>query len=151
MAAPPPEPRPRLFHLTEPAALQRLCSGEAHAPASLAGEGFVHLSRAAQLAGTLERHYASARQLVLLELDRARAEPALRWERSRGGDSFPHLYRGLERADLVRGWELKRPAGERWPTPLLPRDPRGDRPAATRYFAAGAAPGAAGGATEGAP
>jgi 1,4-dihydroxy-6-naphthoate synthase len=146
IVAPPPESRPRLFHLSEPAALQRLSSGEPHAPASLAGEGFVHLSRAAQLAATLERHFAAARHLVLLELDRARAEPALRWERSRGGEPFPHLYRALERADLVRAWELQRSAGERWPTLLLPRDPRGDRPAAALYFGAGTAPGATVGA-----
>jgi uncharacterized protein (DUF952 family) len=64
-------------------------------------DGFIHLSDDGQLAGTLARHFAGEVGLVLAEVDVA-DDPALRWEVSRGGASFPHLYRALARADVVR-------------------------------------------------
>lgn len=64
-------------------------------------DGFIHLSDQAQLAGTLERHFAGEEGLVVAEVAVA-DDAALRWEVSRGGAAFPHLYRALERADVVR-------------------------------------------------
>lgn len=55
-------------------------------------DGFLHFSTAAQLAETLARHYAGRAGLVLLEVDPTPLGDALKWERSRGGDLFPHLY-----------------------------------------------------------
>jgi len=55
-------------------------------------DGFVHLSGLDQLAGTLDRHFAGAADLFLAEVDADAAGPALRWEPSRGGELFPHLY-----------------------------------------------------------
>jgi uncharacterized protein (DUF952 family) len=69
-------------------------------PAGLA-DGYVHLSTAAQLAGTLAKHYAGESGLVLAALDAEAAGPELRWEPARGGGLFPHLYRPLRRAELV--------------------------------------------------
>ncbi len=65
-------------------------------------DGFVHFSTAEQLPGTLERHFPNREGLMLLAVDAAAAGPALRWEPSRGGALFPHLYRPLDRADVVR-------------------------------------------------
>ncbi|MFO1208087.1 MAG: DUF952 domain-containing protein [Amaricoccus sp.] len=61
-------------------------------------DGFVHLSTAAQVPGTLARRFAAERDLVLLAVDAGAAE--LRWEPSRGGALFPHLYRPLALADV---------------------------------------------------
>ena len=58
-------------------------------------DGFIHLSRAAQLKGTLEKHFAGEEGLLLVSLDTAGFGPELRWETSRGGENFPHLYAPL--------------------------------------------------------
>jgi len=66
-------------------------------------DGFIHLSAAEQLAGTLRAHFAGQRDLVLLyvRLD-ALPESALRWEPSRAGALFPHLYAPLSAAAVYR-------------------------------------------------
>ena len=63
-------------------------------------DGFIHLSTGEQVAGTLKRHFAGETGLVTAEVAVA-DDPALRWERSRGGERFPHLYRPLMWDDLV--------------------------------------------------
>ena len=55
-------------------------------------DGYIHFSTAAQVAETLARHFAGETDLVLVAVDPDRLGPALRWEPSRGGDLFPHLY-----------------------------------------------------------
>ena len=62
-------------------------------------DGFVHLSQADQVAGTLDRHFAGETGLWLAVLHGA-AE-GIRRELSRGGSLFPHLYRALRVADVV--------------------------------------------------
>ncbi len=59
-------------------------------------DGFIHLSRAAQLRTTLEKHFAGEDGLLLVSLDMGRFGPELRWEPSRGGEYFPHLYGPLK-------------------------------------------------------
>jgi uncharacterized protein (DUF952 family) len=66
----------------------------AGSPADLA-DGFIHLSTAEQLAGTLEKHYAGQTDLFLVKVDIETFGPALRWEASRGGQLFPHIYASL--------------------------------------------------------
>jgi uncharacterized protein (DUF952 family) len=55
-------------------------------------DGFIHFSTGAQLAETLRRHFAGQRDLVLVAVDPKDLGARLRWEPSRGGDLFPHLY-----------------------------------------------------------
>jgi uncharacterized protein (DUF952 family) len=62
------------------------------APPSLRREGFVHCSTRAQLASTLDRHFRGAGPLVVLQLDPGVIAPHLRWEESRPGERFPHVY-----------------------------------------------------------
>ena len=62
-------------------------------------DGYIHLSTAAQVAGTLAKHYAGVDGLVLLAIpESALPQEDLRWEESRGGQLFPHLYTGLDPA-----------------------------------------------------
>lgn len=70
------------------------------APVDLA-DGFVHFSTAAQLPVTLRRHFAADSELVLLAVDAESVGDDLRWEPSRGGDLFPHLYRNLTLTDVL--------------------------------------------------
>lgn len=58
-------------------------------------DGFIHLSLAEQLEGTLERHFAGQRGLLLVSFDAQALAPALRFEPSRGGALFPHYYGAL--------------------------------------------------------
>ena len=58
-------------------------------------DGFMHLSAAHQLAGTLDKHFKGKNDLVILEVDAKALGEDLRWEPSRGGDFFPHLYAPL--------------------------------------------------------
>src|SRR5690606_2836650 len=61
------------------------------APVDLA-DGFIHLSTAEQLQGTLEKHFAGERDLRIAEIDLGQVETMVRWEEARGGALFPHLY-----------------------------------------------------------
>jgi len=58
-------------------------------------DGFIHFSAAAQIAATAARHYPAEGTLVLLAVAAAPLGDALRWEESRGGALFPHLYAEL--------------------------------------------------------
>ena len=70
------------------------------APVDVA-DGYVHFSTRDQLAETLRRHFSGAVGLQLLAVDAEAAAADLRWEPSRGGALFPHLYRALTLDDVV--------------------------------------------------
>jgi uncharacterized protein (DUF952 family) len=55
-------------------------------------DGFIHLSAAHQVKGTLAAHYAGRTDLVLLTIDADSIAAELVWEPSRNGEQFPHLY-----------------------------------------------------------
>ncbi|WP_342106001.1 DUF952 domain-containing protein [Methylobacterium sp. SI9] len=55
-------------------------------------DGFIHFSTAAQAAETAARHFAGQDDLLLIAVDADALGDALRYEPSRGGDLFPHLY-----------------------------------------------------------
>jgi uncharacterized protein (DUF952 family) len=58
-------------------------------------DGFIHLSAAEQVEGTLARHFAGQSGLILAEIDLAALGDAVRWESSRGGALFPHVYASI--------------------------------------------------------
>ena len=64
-------------------------------------DGFIHFSTAAQLAGTAAKHFANQPDLIMVAVDAGRLGPQLKWEPSRGGALFPHLYGPLP-LDAVR-------------------------------------------------
>ena len=65
-------------------------------------DGFIHFSTREQVKGTINRHFAGDRDLVVLEIAAAMLGDALKWEASRGGALFPHLYGVLPLAAVVR-------------------------------------------------
>ncbi len=71
------------------------------APVDLA-DGYIHLSAADQLQGTLDKHFAGQDGLVIAEVDLGVLGDTVRWEVSRGGALFPHIYGPLPMA-AVRG------------------------------------------------
>jgi uncharacterized protein (DUF952 family) len=80
----------------------------AGAPVDLS-DGFIHFSAAPQLAETCEKYFGGISDLVLVACDADRLGAALKWEQSRGGALFPHLYRNLVLADVV--WDKSLPLG----------------------------------------
>lgn len=69
-------------------------------------DGFVHFSTAEQLPATLSRHFAGEAGLILLACDADALAADLRWEPSRGGALFPHLYRQLRLSDVLWSRDL---------------------------------------------
>ena len=55
-------------------------------------DGYIHFSTAAQAGETARRYFAEQADLVVLEVEGDALGEALKWEPSRGGDLFPHLY-----------------------------------------------------------
>jgi len=60
-----------------------------------ARDGFIHFSTAAQLAETALKHFAGKTGLMLIAVNAEALEPELKWEPSRAGALFPHLYGAL--------------------------------------------------------
>ncbi len=113
--------------------IYKICTPAEHAalaaPGGWAGspddlrDGFVHFSTADQVPGTLARHFAGRGPLVLLEVDAtALPEGLLRWEPSRKGAVFPHLYGRLHPHQVQRTVPLPADPGE---TPAPPDGLRG--------------------------
>ncbi|MEM7731384.1 MAG: DUF952 domain-containing protein [Pseudomonadota bacterium] len=71
------------------------------APIDLA-DGFIHFSTPAQAAETAALHFAGVEGLMLIAVDADALGDALKWEVSRGGAEFPHLFRELRLQDLER-------------------------------------------------
>jgi uncharacterized protein (DUF952 family) len=84
-------------------------------------DGFIHFSTAEQIAESARRHRAGQTGLVLIAVESARLGDGLKWEKSRGGALFPHLYGALDPAEAasVRPLPLG-PDGEHVFPPLDP-------------------------------
>jgi uncharacterized protein (DUF952 family) len=72
-------------------------------------DGFIHLSTADQVRETAARHFTGAADLMLVAVDADALGGALKWEISRGGDLFPHLYGALPLAAVL--WARPLPLG----------------------------------------
>ena len=63
-------------------------------------DGFIHFSTADQIAQSARRHRAGQSGLVLIAVESARLGDRLKWEKSRGGALFPHLYGPLHPSEV---------------------------------------------------
>lgn len=89
----------KIFRAPEWARLQ--ADGDtAGAPVDLS-DGFIHFSTAEQAPETAARHFAGADDLILAAVEADGLGDALKWEVSRGGARFPHLYRRLRLEDVA--------------------------------------------------
>lgn len=99
----------RLFHIVESTVWAAAKERGTYAPASLASEGFIHLSEKQQVAGTIERFYKEQiykeqTGLVLLEIDPKLLHSVLQYNQVPGHGIFPHLYGALNLEAVVRVW-----------------------------------------------
>lgn len=94
----------KIFRATEYA--EFLSKGETlGAPIDLA-DGYIHFSTSEQVVETAEKHFQGENGLVLLGVDTKGLGNDLRWEPSRGGALFPHLYRELRSGDVIWARDL---------------------------------------------
>jgi uncharacterized protein (DUF952 family) len=101
-------------------AIYRICTAEQWAQALGNGEfvgsdvdrrdGFIHFSTREQVVETAAKHFFHLGGLVLVMVDADRLGPLLKWEPSRGGALFPHLYAPLDPAAAI--WVKELPDGE---------------------------------------
>lgn len=66
-----------------------------------ARDGFIHFSTASQVVDTARKHFFGQRALFLVEVDGDVLGDALRWERSRNDELFPHLYGELDLGAVI--------------------------------------------------
>ena len=88
------------------ATIYKICSASAWREAERLGvykgsaddlrDGFIHFSTAVQVEGTVRKHFAGEKALFLIAVDADALGDALRWEPSRDGALFPHLYGELD-------------------------------------------------------
>ncbi|WP_294307933.1 DUF952 domain-containing protein [uncultured Sphingomonas sp.] len=77
------------------------------APVDVA-DGYIHLSTAAQLTETVDKHFAGQSDLHIAAVDLEAMGEAVKWEESRGGQLFPHLYADLPLAAVIAYGPMKR-------------------------------------------
>lgn len=88
-------------------------------------DGFIHFSAAAQVRESARKHRAGQARLVLLTVDAEALGAALKWEPSRGGQLFPHLYGTLPVAAVLRVDDLALGADGSHVFPTLPGESTG--------------------------
>jgi len=71
-------------------------------------DGFIHFSTAAQVAETAARHFEGRNDLVLVSVDARKLGAGVRFEPSRGGDLFPHLYGVLPLSTVIDAEPIER-------------------------------------------
>ena len=75
-------------------------------------DGFIHMSTRAQLQGTLDKHYTQGDVVILAAIRASDIKSPIKWEVSRGGAEFPHIYGELPLNAVEQHW-------------VLPPDPEG--------------------------
>ena len=96
------------FKVLTAAELAELEAGSFAGSADDKRDGYIHLSTAAQLTETVDKHDAEGGDLHVAEVDLAALGDAIRWEPSRGGEDFPHLYGDLPLDAVVAYSPLER-------------------------------------------
>ena len=92
----------RIYKITAAAEWAEACAQGAYAGSAVdRADGFIHFSTADQCQETARRWFAGQDGLVLIAFDAELLGPELRWEPSRGGALFPHLYEPLPTALAV--------------------------------------------------
>lgn len=88
-----------IYKVLDASEWQAACAaGAYHGSPDDVRDGFIHFSAAHQLEGTLQKYFRDRHNLVLVAVPSDALGPALKFEPSRGGDLFPHLYGPLPTA-----------------------------------------------------
>ena len=99
-----------IYHITTVAEWRMAQQKGVYEAASLPVEGFIHLSKAEQVAGVLERYYKGQSGLVKLSVDTEKLKAGLRYELAPSvNEAFPHLYGPLNLDAVITVTELQVP------------------------------------------
>ena len=79
-------------------------------------DGYIHFSTATQVKETITKHFSGYKDVVLAACKADTFSTDLKWELSRGGQDFPHLYRELHIRDIEWHRHIKRKNGD-YPLP----------------------------------
>ncbi|GAB2549280.1 DUF952 domain-containing protein [Spirosoma aerophilum] len=90
-----------IYHIVSAADWEKQEGLPVYEAPSLLAEGFIHLSRQEQVAGTLSRYYQNVPGLVLLHVDSNKLTHELKYELATNNESFPHLYGPLNKDAVV--------------------------------------------------
>jgi len=103
-----------IYHLTTVGLWEKaLDSGFYHAP-SLDSEGFIHCSTREQLLRSATLHFREEEELIVLAIVDRRVREHLRWEPSRNGELFPHIYHKLPLDAVETTYMLSRNQQGEW-------------------------------------
>lgn len=92
-----------IYHMCRRDEWQAACAaGRYEGSSQDRADGFIHFSDKHQIVQSAARHRAGQDDLVLIEIDADALGAALKWEASRGGALFPHLYGPLDPATVAR-------------------------------------------------
>lgn len=80
-------------------------------------DGFIHLSTISQAQKTLDLYFQNIDDLIIAEVDLESFGENLKWEKSRGGDLFPHLYCALSLEKVTATYDIEYINGQ----PFLPK------------------------------
>jgi len=69
-------------------------------------DGFIHMSTSAQLQGTLDKHYTQGDVVILVAIRFEDVADSVKYEVSRGGAEFPHIYGSLPLSAVMEHWAL---------------------------------------------
>jgi len=77
-------------------------------------DGFIHFSTEHNLAGTLAKYYQDKPRIIIALMESKNWGDELKWEISRGGGSFPHLYTSLKMKDVIQHWDMSKDDSSLW-------------------------------------
>lgn len=69
-------------------------------------DGYIHMSTADQVQGTLDKHYTEGHVLILAQIKASLVTAEIKYETSRGGSEFPHIYGNLNFDAVIQHWPL---------------------------------------------
>lgn len=97
----------KIYHICTPQSWQVQDQNKFYAHASLASEGFIHMSYAHQVEGVLERYYDGVSDLLKLTVDVSKLTSPLIDEAATGGELFPHIYGPLHKDAIVEVEQIR--------------------------------------------
>ena len=90
-----------IYHITTPGEYSKFETKNYFRPLSLDSDGFVHCSTLKQYKATIERYFSEVQEIIILQIDEGKLKSTLKYELSKTGEKFPHIYGGINREAII--------------------------------------------------